>query len=75
MSTFERGQHPVGVTTEQWPAGDDLLMVERWYPAAGEFRGRDLLGQDGLYAVPPSPNRLGFMRTRAMATGRAHARV
>lgn len=42
MNTFERGQFPVGVTTEQWLAGEEQLTIELWYPTTDDVRGRDL---------------------------------
>ena len=42
---FQRGSHPVGVTTVEWADAKRTprrLTVEVWYPATPAHRGQDL---------------------------------
>jgi predicted dienelactone hydrolase len=75
MTSFDRGEHPVGVRTVELhdPARDRALTVEVWYPADGALAGadRDPAQRDRYLLLPGfPPSYQHAVRDAAPAPGR-----
>ena len=75
MTSFDRGDHPVGVRTVELhdPARDRALTVEVWYPADGALAGadRDPARRDRYLLLPGfPPSYQHAVRDAAPAPGR-----